>query len=137
MATVKVTGYDANVEAAVPKQNIKAYSMQLILVWTPGGSSPIHDHSNAHCVMKVLQGSLKETLYSWPDQSIVRGGIGSPLQTKKQTVYMTNQVTCMSDNVKTLCQIYIPRLILTFDFQLGLHKLSNPDIQEFTVSLHR
>lgn len=27
--------------------------MKLILVWTPGKGSPIHDHSNAHCIMKV------------------------------------------------------------------------------------
>lgn len=26
---------------------------QLVLVWSPGKSSPIHDHANAHCVMKV------------------------------------------------------------------------------------
>jgi len=26
---------------------------QLILVWSPGKSSVIHDHANAHCVMKV------------------------------------------------------------------------------------
>ena len=32
---------------------------QLILVWTPGKSSPIHDHADAHCVMKVSQGSCK------------------------------------------------------------------------------
>ncbi len=87
--------------------------------------------------MKVLQGSLKETLYSWPDQSTARGGVGSPLQTKKQTMYTTDQVTDMSDNVRTLCEIYIPRPTLTFDVQLGVHKISNPDIQEFAVSLHR
>ena len=28
---------------------------QLILVWTPGKESPIHDHANAHCVMKVCR----------------------------------------------------------------------------------
>lgn len=26
---------------------------QLILVWSPGRGSAIHDHANAHCVMKV------------------------------------------------------------------------------------
>lgn len=26
---------------------------QLILVWSPGKGSVIHDHANAHCVMKV------------------------------------------------------------------------------------
>jgi len=25
----------------------------LIVVWSPGKSSPIHDHADAHCVMKV------------------------------------------------------------------------------------
>lgn len=43
---------------------------QLILVWTPGKASPIHDHANAHCVMKVLTGSLTETLYAWPCQHV-------------------------------------------------------------------
>lgn len=28
-------------------------SFQLILVWSPGKGSTIHDHANAHCVMKV------------------------------------------------------------------------------------
>lgn len=27
--------------------------MKLILVWSPGKGSVIHDHANAHCVMKV------------------------------------------------------------------------------------
>lgn len=25
----------------------------LILVWTPGKGSPVHDHADAHCIMKV------------------------------------------------------------------------------------
>jgi len=28
-------------------------SLQLILVWTPGKESPIHDHAGSHCIMKV------------------------------------------------------------------------------------
>ena len=31
--------------------------------------SSVHDHSNSHCFMKVLDGCLKETLYDWPSQS--------------------------------------------------------------------
>ena len=30
--------------------------------------SCIHDHSGSHCFMKMLQGSLKETRYEWPDK---------------------------------------------------------------------
>ncbi|KAJ5973654.1 hypothetical protein N7481_010864 [Penicillium waksmanii] len=46
----------------------------LILVWTPGKGSAIHDHANAHCVMKILKGKLQETLYSWPDEERIRRG---------------------------------------------------------------
>lgn len=42
---------------------------QLVLVWSPGKGSPIHDHANAHCIMKILKGSLRETLYAWPCES--------------------------------------------------------------------
>jgi Cysteine dioxygenase type I len=31
--------------------------------------SPIHDHSNAHCLVKVLDGAITETQYNWPDLS--------------------------------------------------------------------
>lgn len=35
----------------------------LVLVWNPGRGSAIHDHSKAHCVMKILHGELQEELY--------------------------------------------------------------------------
>lgn len=62
--------------------------------------------------MKVLAGSLKETLYAWPEASGA-----APLAVKKETVYTQNQVTYMSD-------------------QLGLHRISNPDPKNVAVSLH-
>lgn len=89
----------------------------LILVWSPGKSSVIHDHANAHCVMKILKGTLKETLYSWPDQEKVEHGQVSPPQVRRETRYGKDQVTYMSD-------------------ELGLHKISNPDPNNFAVSLH-
>lgn len=36
-----------------------------IICWKPGQTSPIHDHSENGCIMKVLTGSLKETLYTY------------------------------------------------------------------------
>lgn len=62
--------------------------------------------------MKILAGSLKETLYAWPEASGA-----APLAVKKETVYTENQVTYMSD-------------------QLGLHRISNPDPMNVAVSLH-
>ncbi|KAJ5468423.1 hypothetical protein N7475_006175 [Penicillium sp. IBT 31633x] len=89
----------------------------LILVWSPGKGSAIHDHANAHCVMKILKGKLQEDLYSWPDQEQIMNGRTSPPKLTKQTVYGENQVTYMSD-------------------KLGLHRISNPDPANFAVSLH-
>ncbi|KAL4810717.1 RmlC-like cupin domain-containing protein [Aspergillus unguis] len=89
----------------------------LILVWSPGRGSAIHDHANAHCVMKILKGNLQETLYTWPDQDKVEHGQSSPPEVTKVTEYSENQVTYMSD-------------------KLGLHKISNPNPNEVAISLH-
>ncbi|KAL9094601.1 MAG: hypothetical protein Q9165_003160 [Trypethelium subeluteriae] len=84
----------------------------LILVWNPSKGSPIHDHANAHCIMKVLKGSLKETRYKWPDHS----NPGPPEVMHEQT-FGQEEVTYMSD-------------------KLGLHTITNPDPNEIAVSLH-
>lgn len=110
---------------------------QLLLVWTPGKGSPIHDHANAHCVMKILKGSLKETIYGWPCQdlnnpsqcatastsstehtcSLNKAHTSAELQINKETIYPQEGVTYMSD-------------------RLGLHRISNPSDSELAVSLH-
>lgn len=83
----------------------------LILVWTPGKGSPIHDHADAHCLMKVLKGSLLETRYNYPK------ALNTAPMAIKETAYTENEVTYMSD-------------------ELGLHKISNPDPHHLAVSLH-
>jgi len=64
------------------------------MAWTPGKSSPIHDHTKAHCIMRVLQGSLTETKYEWPTP-----GIEEPLQIKEVTHFREGQVAYINDNV--------------------------------------
>ncbi|KAH7321646.1 RmlC-like cupin domain-containing protein [Rhexocercosporidium sp. MPI-PUGE-AT-0058] len=83
----------------------------LILVWTPNKGSPVHDHADAHCLMKVLKGTLKETRFDFP-----RNNATAP-QVIKETLYHQGEVTYMAD-------------------ELGLHKISNPDEKEIAVSLH-
>ena len=90
----------------------------LVLVWSPGRGSPIHDHSNAHCVMKVLHGKLKETLYDWPSSNGFAQGSTTPPRIKKETLYGEGEVTYMSD-------------------EMGIHRIENPDPEKFAVSLHR
>lgn len=38
----------------------------MILCWGPGHGSAIHDHSDSHCMMKMLSGQLSEVRYAWP-----------------------------------------------------------------------
>ena len=43
----------------------------MALCWGEGHGSSIHSHSDAHCFVKVLHGSLKETMFAWPQHSNV------------------------------------------------------------------
>jgi cysteine dioxygenase len=73
--------------------------------------SPIHDHANAQCLMKVLKRRLLETRYEFSQQA------GAPMEVIKETPFEVDQVTYMAD-------------------ELGLHKIWNPDGEVVAVSLH-
>ncbi|KAJ9608421.1 Cysteine dioxygenase [Cladophialophora chaetospira] len=95
----------------------------LVVVWNPGKCSPIHDHADAHCVMKILKGSLKETLYALPaeaactPETAVSQSDSTPPQIVREAIYRENEVTYISDKI-------------------GLHKISNPSNDQLAVSLH-
>lgn len=84
-----------------------------MLVWSPGKGSPIHDHGNAHCLMKILKGNLTETRYEFPQEGEPNG----PMKVISEKTYKENQVAYMAD-------------------ELGLHRVSNRG-SDFAVSLHR
>ncbi|CAL3971155.1 hypothetical protein PZA11_007481 [Diplocarpon coronariae] len=108
----------------------------LMLVWTPGKKSPVHDHADSHCLMKILQGELMETRFAMPE-----GGAGGEtsagasagaedaegagpgkggqegLRETQRTLFREDKVAYISD-------------------QLGLHEMRNPSMTEFAVSLH-
>ena len=73
----------------------------------------IHDHADAHCLMRVLSGTLRESRYSTPTATTPP----SPPHIIRETTYTAGQVTYMSDS-------------------LGVHKISNPDPERPAVSLH-
>ncbi|RMZ69927.1 cysteine dioxygenase [Pyrenophora seminiperda CCB06] len=72
-------------------------------------------HANAHCIMKVLKGSLTETRFATPKIEDVLSH--RPMTKLRETTYTENQVTYMADT-------------------LGVHRISNPDPKEYAVSLH-
>ncbi|EAQ87868.1 hypothetical protein CHGG_04487 [Chaetomium globosum CBS 148.51] len=83
----------------------------LVLVWSPGKGSPIHDHGNAHCLMKILHGDLTETRYDFPE-----GETEKPMKVISEKVHKENEVAYMAD-------------------ELGVHRVSNQG-SGFAVSLH-
>uniref|UniRef100_A0A8C8R6U0 Cysteine dioxygenase n=1 Tax=Pelusios castaneus TaxID=367368 RepID=A0A8C8R6U0_9SAUR len=84
----------------------------MILCWGEGHGSSIHDHTDSHCFMKILQGNLKETLFEWP------GKKSSGAMTKKsERVLGENQCAYITDSI-------------------GLHRVENTSHTESAVSLH-
>ncbi|KAK4159190.1 RmlC-like cupin domain-containing protein [Cladorrhinum sp. PSN259] len=83
----------------------------LVLVWSPGKGSPIHDHGNAHCLMKILRGDLTETRYAFPESEEE-----APMRVISEKTYKENQVAYMAD-------------------ELGVHRVWNRG-SDFAVSLH-
>lgn len=49
--------------------------------------SSIHDHTDSHCFMKLLQGQLKETLFDWPE-----GKSHGDMVQKSQRILQENKV---------------------------------------------
>ncbi|NP_001083506.1 cysteine dioxygenase type 1 L homeolog [Xenopus laevis] len=84
----------------------------MILCWGEGHGSSIHDHANSHCFLKILQGSLKETLYEWPKKKS-----NTEMVKKAEGVLKLNQCAYINDSI-------------------GLHRVENPSHTETAVSLH-
>ncbi|OJJ50299.1 hypothetical protein ASPZODRAFT_128920 [Penicilliopsis zonata CBS 506.65] len=92
--------------------NINGRANLLLLVWNPSKGSPVHDHANAHCIMKILSGQLTETVFQAPEAGESKG----PLQIKQESVRRVNETAYISDDI-------------------GLHRMWNNG-QEVAVSLH-
>lgn len=85
----------------------------MALCWGEGMGSSIHDHSDSHCFVKMLDNQLQETMFVWPqdseeEQQMTRTAV---------TVYDKNSVSYMSD-------------------EIGLHRMENPSHTERSVSMH-
>ena len=53
-------------------------------------ASPIHDHSNSHCFMKILDGTLEEIHYYWPKE-----GESQAIREKERFLHSRDDVTYM------------------------------------------
>ena len=91
----------------------------MVLCWGEGHGSAIHDHANAHCVMKILQGELCETRYAWPKDSKNGDDTEDPkeLDELDRSTLGLNEICYINDS-------------------MGLHRVENPSAVNAAVSLH-
>ncbi|XP_053214274.1 cysteine dioxygenase type 1-like [Panonychus citri] len=91
----------------------------ILLCWSPGQGSSIHDHANSHCFMKIMSGSLVETQFQWPEDKEVTSDndYDDELKIISSTTYKCDQVTYINDSI-------------------GLHRVENMSHVEPAVSLH-
>lgn len=85
----------------------------LVLCWNVGHASPIHDHSNSHCFVKMLKGTLTETLYR-PPSEVEPGSSMIPTSVSHAS---TNDVCYIDD-------------------MIGMHQMANESHVEGAISLH-
>ncbi|CAJ1364893.1 unnamed protein product [Effrenium voratum] len=100
-------------------RNIVGYSpnqfIALLLCWERGQQSPIHDHSGAHCFIKMLSGQLQEQKFLWAADGNAGAEVDEP--GVMDAAKPEKSVSFMHDS-------------------LGLHRISNPSTEEVAVSLH-
>jgi hypothetical protein len=78
----------------------------MLLCWGEGHSSAVHDHADAHCFMKMLDGTLNEVRFAWPSDgnssspATTESGAGDAqeLQTTGSTLLEVNGVCYINGN---------------------------------------
>lgn len=82
----------------------------IVVCWGEAHGSAVHDHSDSHCFMKILEGELLETRFHWPEDN-------GELVKKSEGKLKKGEVCYINDS-------------------LGLHRVENPSHSDRAVSLH-
>eukprot|EP00127_Corallochytrium_limacisporum_P002998 Clim_evm45s144 gene=Clim_evmTU45s144 len=90
-----------------------AYNL-MILCWSEGQASSVHDHADSHCFMKLLEGELIEELYEMPED---HDGRDESLTLRSRTTLEKNAVAYIDDKI-------------------GLHRMVNASHTRRAASLH-
>lgn len=66
----------------------------LVLCWSAGQESPIHDHSAQRCWMAILDGTLEEVQFALPET-----GIAAPLRETARRTFARGKVAYVDDDI--------------------------------------
>ena len=98
----------------------------LLLCWSPGQASPIHDHPCDGCWMRVVHGQVCESRY----KEVKHDSFSSDDDSSS-----TNWNTTISPLKCTHSETYTQGQVAFINDSIGFHKISNPT-SELTMSLH-
>lgn len=108
----------------------------LILCWRSGQRSPIHDHRGSACGVRVLQGTLSETVfernaaglvYPTKTRELHEGGVCGPFDSD---IHQVSNLQPAGKDLVTL-HVYSPALLV-----LGAYSLTDDRVGEFVPPVH-
>ena len=103
------TGYKRNLVRATPQYHA------WLLCWKNGQRSPIHDHSGSACVVRVLRGTLTETLFEIAPNGHVKATfsrdftLGSLIGSEDTDIHQVSNLQAGDAELVTL-HVYTPPL---------------------------
>lgn len=100
----------------------------MLLCWGEGHSSAVHDHADAHCFMKMMDGQLNEIRFAWPKST-------STTDLSEVQSESTNEET-VQELEKTGSTLLETNAVVYINDSLGLHRVENPSHTDPAVSLH-
>jgi cysteine dioxygenase len=112
-------GYTRNLVRSGPWYHL------LVLCWSNGQRSPIHDHAGSHCVVRVLRGVLTETQFEFAANAHVKAvgsrayPRGSVLASKDRDLHQISNLEAGMADLVTL-HVYSPPLL-----QMGTYSISD------------
>lgn len=91
----------------------------MILCWKPDQESPIHDHPDSQCIMKILQGEVFEDLYTMSEGNEVQ----AMTQIGEQKTYITDQMIHITGKYRSTHSgtMYKPCIFHAFTDTLSNH----------------
>ncbi|TNN10305.1 Cysteine dioxygenase [Schistosoma japonicum] len=94
-----------------------------LLCWSEDQGTRIHDHSGAHCFVKLIKGCIEETIFEWPKYF-----------TDEKSNYSINQID-LPLTVKSVSEMR-PGDVTYMHDKIGIHRLHNPSTTETAITLH-
>jgi cysteine dioxygenase len=111
------SGYQRNLVRSAPNFHV------WLLCWKNGQRSPIHDHSGSACVVRVLRGTVTETLFEMAPNGHIKASFsrdiaeGSVIGSEDTDIHQVSNLQADDADLVTL-HVYAPPLIRMNTFSL-------------------